>query len=59
MLLVTHSKAGQNKSLYDNWKKIKNKISDLNTNIPIIILNVNALNTNIKRQRFVDFFLMT
>lgn len=38
-------------------KKIKNKISDLNTNIPIIILNVNALNTNIKRQRLVDFFL--
>lgn len=46
-------KAGKRKQRNEKYRKqTENKIVDLSLNISVIVLNVNCLNTVIKRQRF-------
>ena len=40
--------------LRDNKQKTNNKMADLNSNISISVLKMNALNSQIKRQRLTE-----
>lgn len=48
-------KEKQSENQKKNKQKTNNKIIDTSTNIPVIILNENALNTLIKRQRLTEW----
>lgn len=48
-------KEKQSENQKKNKQKTNNKIIDSSSNIPVIILNENALNTPIKRQRLTEW----
>lgn len=56
MFKLTYIKKGKGKQRNKNQREqTNNKMTDLNANIAIIMLNINGLNTPIKRQKWSEW----